>query len=164
MTSEQENQNSKSALNRFVAGKATPHKNIDQEVIVASEDKVRLYLEDYQKALTSRRDWIAPLTTGASLLMATISVDSFKNKFGFSPDTWTAMVNISLGLSIIWLLIASLNICRNWRKGSTEMLISRLRGSGSDLEAKGGVRFAGALIAWVRKKVSEFLGGGDRDE
>lgn len=81
------------------------HRNVEQEVIEITSDKLRLILNDHIKTLTSRKEWQVPLTMLATIMIVLSTVE-FKQSWGLSPDTWTAIFVISMGLSIIWLIRA----------------------------------------------------------
>ena len=122
--------------NKELTGKATFHKNLDREIIVVSEDKARLQLIEYQNTLRSRRDWIAPLTTGLSFLVTIVAVDKFQNAFFFSAAVWEAIINIGLALSLVWLLVILSRIYKNRNKGGINELIDQLKGVVSNLESE----------------------------
>lgn len=113
--------------NTNLIGKNTFYKNIDQEIIVISEDKARLLLRDYQSTLRSKRNWVAPATTGASLLTAVISVDKFKDKFSIPAATWEAIIYIGLALTFIWLCYVCVKWIKHKNKGGIDFLVTQLK-------------------------------------
>ncbi|XOB42294.1 MAG: hypothetical protein ACKKMP_02965 [Candidatus Nealsonbacteria bacterium] len=112
------------------------YKNINQGIIIISDDKARLKLIEYQNALISRHNWIAPLTTSISILATIIAVDKFQNAFFFSATVWEAIFNIGLFLSLIWFVMTLIQMYKNRNKGGINELIDQLKGECLDLGNK----------------------------
>lgn len=79
------------------------HSNVEQEVIEITSDKLRLILNDHIKLMTTRKEWQTPLTLLVTIIIVLFTVE-FKQSWGLSPDTWTAIFVISTVFSIIWLI------------------------------------------------------------
>lgn len=93
---------------RYIPSKApikTVHTNIDQELIVTTEDKVRLCLNTHLHRAERRREWIAPLGLLISVIGMFVSAD-FKNAAGLSAAEWRAFFFVSGLISAGWLLYA----------------------------------------------------------
>lgn len=108
--------------------KLTVHKNINQNVIVTTEDKVKICLMENQNVLTSKNEWAAPFGILISLL-ATIMTTTFKDTFGFSADTLKAVFIITIILSGGWLLKALKQIWDYRDKGNIQNIINYLKES-----------------------------------
>lgn len=82
--------------------------NLDQEVIITTEDKVRISLMKYLNKMGKKDSWVAP---GGILLtiVITLLTTNFKT-FYFSADTWTAVFIIAGIISLIWLVYCLKNI------------------------------------------------------
>ena len=79
------------------------HTNLAQDVLVTTEDKIRICLMNYLNKIEKKSNWVAPF--GILLtIMITLLTTNFK-KFYFSADTWTAIFIIAAGLSFIWFLL-----------------------------------------------------------
>jgi len=139
-------------------GKSKICKNLDCEIIVVSDDKAKLKLIEYQNVLVSRRDWIAPLTTGVSLLATIVAVDKFQNVFFFSAAVWEAIFKIGLALTFIWFVITLVRIYKNRDKGGIDELIDQLKGEsvGLEVEKKGvSVEKFSNVIFEAKRKIQE---------
>ena len=78
------------------------HANVSQNLIITTEDKVRLCLNDTLKTLGLRQAWQTP--AGIVLTLAvTLVTASFQDKFGLSQDMWHAVFFTSAIGCIIWL-------------------------------------------------------------
>ena len=76
--------------------------NISQAVIVTTEDKLQLALNNYHKNISNSKEWITPL----SLLIAIITtlVTAEFNSLILSSETWKAIFIISGIASTFWLI------------------------------------------------------------
>jgi len=79
--------------------------NLNQDVIVTTEDKLRLCLQNYIKSLIKKEGWIAPLTLCIMFLLVFAS-SNFHDNFIFSADTWKAIFIICVIVSALWSLKA----------------------------------------------------------
>ena len=102
------------------------HKNVDQELIVTTIDKVKLHLISHQEALKAKRDWVAPLGIFSSLLITLITAD-FKNLV-FSPEIWNALFIFGLIASFLWLIYAIYQVIKFRNQGEINEFINALRG------------------------------------
>ncbi len=80
------------------------HKNTDQRLIIVTQDKTLLTLKR-NIAKLGKKEWIAPLSTLSTILIALIT-SNFKWALGLGPSEWRAMFIVSGLLSAGWLLIA----------------------------------------------------------
>jgi hypothetical protein len=81
----------------------TVYENLNQEIIYITADKAHRYLSEWRQKTEAQGSWIAPLSLGASLLLALLTAD-FKDKFGFSKEYWSALFFVALVATIAWLL------------------------------------------------------------
>lgn len=77
--------------------------NVAQELIVTTEDKVRLCLNEYLAALEQPREWIAPAGIFVTLIV-TLTTASFEQVLLLSKDTWRALFVIAAVGSLAWLV------------------------------------------------------------
>lgn len=89
------------AINKGLIKNSRIHTNLAQEVIVTTEDKVRLCLNDYLSKISKKNAWIAPFGILITIVITLISTN-FKS-FLFSADTWIAIFVITGGLNLLWL-------------------------------------------------------------
>ena len=92
----------KTPVGRLLTHATKVHLNLSQELIVTTEDKVRLCLQNHLQYTGEKRGWIAPL---GILLTVTVSLvtTTFKD-VGLSAYTWQALFIIIGILSFMWLV------------------------------------------------------------
>lgn len=107
--------------------------NINQSVIVTTEDKIRLTLDSYLKNTKKKSEWVAPL----SLLIAIITtlVTTTFNDFLLSDATWKAIFIIA-GIGSAGWLFQTLLALRD--KATIEDLIDEIK-TGNRYEDSGSV-------------------------
>lgn len=85
------------------------YRSINQDVIVITEDKLRICLSASFRKVEKRRDWIAPFGILVTILVA-LATSTFQS-FIFEASVWKAVFILSAVISCIWLGI-SLNRAR----------------------------------------------------
>ena len=80
------------------------HLNVDQEVIITTEDKIRLCLSDYMKKMEKKRSWITPFAIFITIII-TFSTSTFKD-IGLDASTWKAIFIIVGIISFGWLILS----------------------------------------------------------
>jgi hypothetical protein len=80
------------------------HLNVSQEIIVTTEDKIRLSLADHLKKMEKKRAWVTPLGLTLSFTLTLITSD-FKNML-FGAAVWQAFFAIGAVTSLIWLALS----------------------------------------------------------
>lgn len=113
------------SLDEEISQSSVVHKNVGQEYIVTTKDKVELALNDQQYYLKTRRDWITPATLFISVLATLVAAD-FKNFGGLSSDFWKAIYVLLLCSSFIWLIYTSIIAIKHINKGGTNYFIQTL--------------------------------------
>ena len=76
--------------------------NLPQEVIVTTEDKVRLCLSQHLKRMEKKKRWVAPFGILAAIILALVT-STFKD-WGLDAATWRAIFIIAGVLSLSWLI------------------------------------------------------------
>ncbi len=71
----------------------------------------------------------SPLSHCSLLLEARFLTVSFTEKFGNSAEFWKAIFWFGWGLSALWLIVEAAKTPFRWKKGDTESLINKLKGS-----------------------------------
>jgi hypothetical protein len=79
------------------------HKNVGQEFVVTTVDKVKLCLREHKEVLVSQLEWVAPLGTVLALLATLVAAD-FKDVFGLKKEDWRAIFVVGEITSFIWLI------------------------------------------------------------
>ncbi len=101
------------------------HKNLQQEVVVTTVDKLRICLMQHRDCLSAKGEWVAP----ASLLLsfATTLVAADFKKFILGAQTWQALyIFLSVG-SAIWLLRAISRAFKNRATATLDNLVSEIK-------------------------------------
>jgi len=78
------------------------HLNLSQEVIITTEDKIKLCLSEHLKRMEKRKDWIAPLGILLAIIV-TLVTSSFED-VGLNYATWKAVFIITGLISFGWLI------------------------------------------------------------
>ena len=82
------------------------HMNVSQNVIVITEDKLRLHLSNASKRMERKNVWIAPLGIFLAIILSFVTAD-FKDFF-LKAATWKAVFIIAGVLSFVWFILAIL--------------------------------------------------------
>ena len=77
--------------------------NLNQQVIMTTEDRLRICLIENLKKAEKKYDWIAPLGILIAIIIAFVT-SSFNDVF-LSSQTWEAIFIIGGVASFIWLII-----------------------------------------------------------
>jgi hypothetical protein len=85
---------------QLIQQKSKVHFNLEQEFILATEDKIRLCLADHLARMERRNAWIAPL--GILLTIILVFVTTTFKSFIFSSETWEAFFLFALIISVLW--------------------------------------------------------------
>ena len=80
------------------------HKNTNQRLIVVTQDKTLLTLKR-NIAKLGKKEWIAPLSTLTTILIALIT-SNFKRALGLGPEEWRAIFIVCGFISWGWLVLS----------------------------------------------------------
>jgi hypothetical protein len=108
----------------------TVYKNLGQEVIVTTVDKLRLCLLESRDCLTAKREWLTPLSLMLTLLTTLVAAE-FRT-FIFAPPVWMAIYFLGALLSFLWLFRAGHRAWQNRRRGSIEEIVERFKARGAE--------------------------------
>ena len=102
------------------------HTNITQEMLVTTEDKIRLCLIEYKDGLRSQTDWIAPAGILIALVTALIAAD-FRQFLGISSEVWRALFIIGSVIMAL-LFLRALGTAMKYRGyAGIESIIKKLK-------------------------------------
>ncbi len=79
------------------------YSNVDQEIIVTTEDKIRLCLIEHLSKLEKKDSWITPFGILLTIIIIFPTTD-FKDFLFLSADTWEAIFILSGLICIGWLI------------------------------------------------------------
>jgi len=116
---------SKIEIGKEFSEKLTVHKNLEQEVVVTTVDKVRLCLIKNQNLLSAKKEWFTPLGLFLALLTTLVAAD-FRD-FILKQDTWTALYIIGMIISFCWLCCSGCRAWKNRAKSSIDGIVEELK-------------------------------------
>lgn len=104
----------------------TVHKNVRQEVIVATTDKIRLVLISTKEAMLSRREWQTPFGLLISFVITFCTAD-FKDAMNISKDVWFAVfVSLSI-VCFVWFVYAICKLIKHWNSSNLDRIIEQMK-------------------------------------
>jgi len=98
------------------------HLNVAQNIIVTTEDKLRLHLDGYLKKMERKNSWIAPLGILVAIILSFVTAD-FKD-IGLKAATWQAIFIIAAIIAFAWLI---LSICQRAKTFTIDELIDKIK-------------------------------------
>ncbi|MFZ1081844.1 MAG: hypothetical protein WAO19_07955 [Candidatus Kryptoniota bacterium] len=109
----------------------TIHKNLQQEVLITTVDKVRICLMNNVNRLTAKQEWVAPLGIFITLV-ATLFATDFK-EFIIKPEVWHAMYILSSLGVLVWLGRTGYKAWKMRSEVSVNSIIDELKNTQRDL-------------------------------
>jgi hypothetical protein len=113
-------------LNNEFFKNMTVHKNVEQEIIITTSDKIELILIKTKEILTSQRDWWTPFGLLVAFVTTFCTAD-FKDFGGITKDTWKAIFTLLTIGALIWLIISLIKLVKYWGKGDLKMIINQIK-------------------------------------
>lgn len=104
----------------------TIHKNVNQEIIITTEDKIKLVLISTREILNSQRDWWTPAGLLLSFI-ATLSTADFKDALTVPKEFWHAIFVLLTIASAVWLLISLHKLYKNWGQDDLTKIIEQIK-------------------------------------
>ncbi len=112
-----------------LTGDINIHKNLTQEVILTTEDKLRLVLLEHQSMLSSKKEWISGATLSLSLL-SSLLLTNFKDGLGLSADTWRAAYGLFFMMALFWFINSLYKLFKNRKRMSVDYLLKEIQQKG----------------------------------
>jgi hypothetical protein len=106
------------------------HKNLTQDVLLTTEDKMKLTLIEYREILASRSEWLGAATLALSFLV-TLLFNTFKDIGPLKAATWQAIYAIFFILSFGRFVMVVFKMYKNRKKASINYIIRKIKQSGS---------------------------------
>jgi len=100
------------------------HLNVQQALLITTEDRVRLHLSSHLKNVEKKRSWIAPLGVLLTIIVTLVTARFKEDSPLFSPSTWEAIFVMTGLLSFGWLIYS---LWQAWQSESMDDLIERLK-------------------------------------
>jgi hypothetical protein len=106
------------------------YRNLEQVVIVTTEDKLRICLQNAIAHLGTKREWWTPVALLVTLAL-TLTTAEFKDQLAIPAATWKAFFLFLTVASLIWTIVA---IWKAFRvKVSVESIISEIKQQPSEI-------------------------------
>ncbi len=90
------------------------HSSVAQVVIITTEDKLKIILNEYKDTQIDSKSWIAPL--GIFLTLVGTLTTSTPNDFWLPKEFWHPVYGGAAVAAGIWLLVSGHKAWRAWRK------------------------------------------------
>lgn len=104
----------------------TIHKNVNQEIIITTSDKIKLVLLSTKDILKSQRDWWTPFGLLISFI-TTLCTANFKLSFGISKDFWEAFFVLLTIFSFLWFCKSIYRLIKNWGNDDLDKIIAQIK-------------------------------------
>lgn len=96
--------------------RAVVHGDLTQNVVMVTEDKLKLCLSEHLAAQRDRAAWQGPLGMFLSLLLTAVTAD-FKETMGVKAAVWSGVFGFFLAFSIGWGIWSIVVLARSWLRG-----------------------------------------------
>ena len=113
-------------LDTNIAKESVVYNNLGQEIIQTTSDRIKICLLEHRDAIQARGGWIAPLGVLIAIATAFVTAD-FRAFLGVPAATWQAVFILGLFGSTVWLIVALINMCVNWRKGNIDAVVEQIK-------------------------------------
>jgi hypothetical protein len=104
------------------------HKNLTQDVLLTTEDKMKLALIEYRDVLTARSEWLSAAVLVLSFLSSLLLSD-FKDVGPISAATWQAIYFIFLMLAVFRFVNVVWKMYQNRRRARIDFVINKIKQS-----------------------------------
>jgi hypothetical protein len=123
------------AIGDEVLSRSTFTRNVVQQFLLITRDRVELVLLKFQDALKSRADWHAPAGTFATLLASLVAAQ-FRDALGMPSSVWHALFVLATVLCGVWLAVTLIRAHRS-RRVTIDAVIDQLWKEGTPQESSG---------------------------
>ena len=120
-----EQQNNQIEIGKEFTDKLTVHKQLNQEVVITTVDKIKLCLFKNRDCLSSKKDWLLPLSLFITLI-TTLVAASFNN-YILKQEVWESIYIIASFICFVWLLISLLKLKKIIGKGTIEEIVKEMK-------------------------------------
>ena len=107
-------------------GELIIHKNLTQDLLVTTEDKMKLALIEYREVLISRDEWIGAGALAFSF-MSPLLIANFRDIGPFDGNTWRAIYFVLLALAAYRFVTIIIRAARNRHKANLDFLINKMK-------------------------------------
>jgi hypothetical protein len=100
------------------------HVNLEQQIIIVTEDRLRLELNELSDSTKHRQGWHAPAAMLITEVAASVA-SRFHDTIGISGQHWEALFRTLIAVTAVWLLAAL--IPRGRASSSPDSSIAKLK-------------------------------------
>lgn len=112
-------------LEKEFTERLTIHKNIGQEVVVTTVDKVRICLMENRDRLLGQREWLTPLSLFLAFV-TTLNAAEFR-EFILKPAVWQAVYLIGSIVTFVWFVATAARAWRHRASVSIDTIVNTLK-------------------------------------
>ncbi|MCL2149743.1 MAG: hypothetical protein FWH51_02260 [Dehalococcoidia bacterium] len=107
-------------------GEIIIHKNLTQDLLVTTEDKMKLALIEYRDVLISRDEWVS---AGALVFsfMSPLLIANFRDAGPFTAETWRTIYFFFLALASYRFVTVFIKMTRNRHKSKIGYMINKMK-------------------------------------
>ena len=107
-------------------GEIIIHKNLTQNLLVTTEDKMKLALIEHRDALASRDEWVG---AGALIFsfMSPLLIANFRDIGPITADTWRTIYFLFCALAFYRFISVLIKTSRNRNKAKIDYLINQMK-------------------------------------
>lgn len=102
------------------------HKNLTQDVLLTTEDKMKLALIEYRDVLSARGEWLSASVLVLSFL-SSLLLSNFKDVGPISASTWQAVYLIFLIMAVVRFLNIVIKIYQNRKRARIDFVIDKIK-------------------------------------
>jgi hypothetical protein len=107
------------------------HKNLTQDLLVTTEDKMKLALIEYRDILASRGEWLGAGVLTLSFL-SSLLLTEFRDIGPLSAETWQAIYFIFFMFALIRFITILVKMVQNRHKARIDYLIDKIKQTDRD--------------------------------
>jgi hypothetical protein len=102
------------------------HKNLTQDVLLTTEDRMKLALIEYRDTLASRSDWLGAGVLTLSFL-SSLLLTTFKDIGPLSAETWRAVYFIFFIMALARFINILIKTYQNRQKSQIDYVINKIK-------------------------------------
>lgn len=114
-------------INEEMLQQSVVHKNVGQEVILTTSDKIKLCLLEHQNIIKMKSDWKSPLELSIAILITLVTADFNKDFLGIKSAVWQALFVLVLAMSIFRFFRALCMLIKFRKKGNIDNVVAEIK-------------------------------------
>lgn len=102
------------------------HTNTKSNLIEITEDKLENILLKHLNKLNKVKGWLTPLSLFVTILIVLLTA-TFNSFAGLTKDVWNAIFVISLVITLVWAIVASIEAIKCSKSSTIGFLIKEIK-------------------------------------